>query len=157
MLNFIPFTSEDFDAYIKLQNEEYANDLILIKEMTFNEALEYSQKEMTKFIPEGHQTKGHTFLNIIHQNEKIGVLWYWTMEGKTAPSIFLCHLYLYEKFRGQGFGKKALTFLENESQKLGARELMLHVFGHNKNAIKLYEKFGFSPWSIQMKKPLLKA
>ena len=44
MLNFIPFTSEDFDAYIKLQNEEYANDLILIKEMTFNEALEYSQK-----------------------------------------------------------------------------------------------------------------
>ena len=33
-----------------------------------------------------------------YQNEKIGVLWYLIMEGKTAPSFFLCHLYLYVLF-----------------------------------------------------------
>lgn len=87
-------------------------------------------------------------------SKRNGILWYWGMEGKKVPSIFLCHTYLYEKYRGQGFGRKVLTYFEEESKKLCAREIMLHVFAHNQKARALYESFGFSSWSIQMKKPL---
>ncbi len=154
MLKYTPFTQEDFDTYFELQNKDYAKDLTLVRDMTFDEALTYAKEEMKKFIPDGMNTKGHTFLNVENEGKHIGILWYLTKKKKRSTSVFLCHIYLYEEFRSFGFGKQMLTWLEEESKRLGANELSLHVFGHNKKAIHLYEKLGFSPWSIQMKKPL---
>jgi len=49
---------------------------------------------------------------------------------------------------GEGSGAEklaspALTALEPEALRLGAREIGLHVFSHNQSAIRLYERPGY--------------
>lgn len=52
-------------------------------------------------------------------------------------------LYIIPEFRGQGFGKQFIAFLEKESKRLGAKSVFLVASNSNKKAQKLYESFGY--------------
>jgi RimJ/RimL family protein N-acetyltransferase len=51
--------------------------------------------------------------------------------------------YLNPDVRGKGFSKEVMVLLESEVKKQGLSSIGLHVFGHNKTAIRLYEKSGY--------------
>lgn len=55
--------------------------------------------------------------------------------GKIA---FLDELYIKEIARGKGFGKQAIQFIKEQSEKLNVKLLYLEVENHNENAQKLY-------------------
>lgn len=55
--------------------------------------------------------------------------------------ILVEELYFREEVRGKGYGKKVLTWLEEEYS--DARRFRLEVTRHNKAAISLYEKMGY--------------
>ncbi len=55
---------------------------------------------------------------------------------------FVDELYLREDFRGRGWGKKTMEFLEDSARELGIRTLHLGVVPGNP-ALHLYEKVGF--------------
>lgn len=57
---------------------------------------------------------------------------------------FLEAIYLYEEYRGQGLGKRALQALELELIEKSISEIKLHVFAHNQQAYKLYKSFGYT-------------
>jgi ribosomal protein S18 acetylase RimI-like enzyme len=48
-----------------------------------------------------------------------------------------------EEYRGRGLSKELLNYCIQFSKNIGVEYLDLGVFTENKNAIKLYEKFGF--------------
>ena len=50
---------------------------------------------------------------------------------------------MYEKFRGNGFGKAAIVALEQELPKIGVTQIKLRVAFDNPRALGLYEKLGF--------------
>ncbi|MGR5573280.1 GNAT family N-acetyltransferase [Limosilactobacillus fermentum] len=50
---------------------------------------------------------------------------------------------IYPDFQNQGFGTQALKLIATQAKALGFKSLGLHVFGHNKRAIHVYEKSGF--------------
>ncbi len=48
------------------------------------------------------------------------------------------------KYRGKGLGKLLMDYVLKESKRLsGLKIIVLEVFSENKNAIKMYKKFGF--------------
>ena len=51
-------------------------------------------------------------------------------------------LYLIEDCRGKGFGKKLITFIENEAKKLNVKSLFLNVNRFNESLL-FYKKAGF--------------
>jgi GNAT superfamily N-acetyltransferase len=55
---------------------------------------------------------------------------------------FVDEIYLHEGYRGRGWGRKAMTFLEDAARELGIRALHLGVVPGNP-AVYLYEKVGF--------------
>jgi diamine N-acetyltransferase len=55
---------------------------------------------------------------------------------------FVDEIYLREEYRGRGWGRKAMTFLEEAARDLGIRALHLGVVPGNP-AVHLYEKVGF--------------
>lgn len=56
---------------------------------------------------------------------------------------FVDEIYLREEYRGRGWGKKTMAFLENAARELGVRALHLGVVEGNDTALRLYEAIGF--------------
>lgn len=79
---------------------------------------------------------------------------YYLVEDKSVPigylsfyiqgdSLFISKIYVLKNQRGKGFGKKAMTFIENEAKKKARHLLRLTVNKFNTNSILAYEKMGF--------------
>ena len=65
---------------------------------------------------------------------------------------FIYDFVVEESFRGRGFGKQALTAMEEKLKAMKVESVGLHVFGDNVGAQELYKKMGFRITGIQMKK-----
>jgi len=58
---------------------------------------------------------------------------------------FVDEFYLREDYRGRGWGRKTMAFLEAAAREVGIRILHLEVVEGNQTARGLYEKLGFKP------------
>ena len=56
---------------------------------------------------------------------------------------FVDEIYLRAEYRGHGWGKKTMAFLEKAASELGVRALHLGVVEGNNVALRLYEAIGF--------------
>ena len=56
---------------------------------------------------------------------------------------FVDEFYLRKDYRGRGWGRKTMTFLEEAARGLGVRTLHLEVMEGNNAALHLYEAIGF--------------
>jgi len=56
---------------------------------------------------------------------------------------FVDEIYLREEYRGRGWGRKTMAFLEAAARELGVRALHLGVVEGNDTALRLYESIGF--------------
>jgi putative acetyltransferase len=62
-----------------------------------------------------------------------------------AETVELRKMYFAKELRGQGFGKKTLSRMIEKSRKLGFKKIYLETASVLKEAVHLYEKFGFQP------------
>ncbi len=62
---------------------------------------------------------------------------------KEAQDLFLSKLYLLKSERGKGFGKNAMSFVENKAKELACDSISLTVNKGNTNSIKAYKNLGF--------------
>jgi len=56
---------------------------------------------------------------------------------------FVDEFYLREEYRGRGWGRAAMAFIEDEARRLGIRTLHLEVVQQNAKARELYRSLGF--------------
>ena len=57
---------------------------------------------------------------------------------------FVDEFYLREEYRGRGWGRQAMAFLETAARLEGIRTLHLEVVQENTSALQLYRKLGFA-------------
>lgn len=57
-------------------------------------------------------------------------------------------IYVSENFRGSGAGSILLSKALEECPRLGIKNLVGFVFGHNEPSLRLLKKFGFTQWGI---------
>lgn len=57
-------------------------------------------------------------------------------------------IYLDEKTRGKGLGKKILQQVSDKSPGLGIKTLLGFIFSHNEPSLKLFRQFGFEEWAL---------
>ena len=60
-------------------------------------------------------------------------------------TVELRKMYFAKELRGRGYGKKTLTRVIEKARKLGFKRIYLETASVLKEAIGLYEKFGFQP------------
>jgi diamine N-acetyltransferase len=56
---------------------------------------------------------------------------------------FVDEFYLREEYRGRGWGRKTMAFLEHSAREAGVRALHLEVVGKNTAALGIYRRLGF--------------
>lgn len=130
MTSFKPLEAANIETIVSLMQDFYAIDNYPIDTET-------SKKLFQEFIKD--EKSGKAWL-IYSENEIVGYViltfvFSFEYKGKIA---FLDELYLSEKARGKGIGKKAMVFIQEEARKLNLKIIYLEVESHNENAQKLY-------------------
>jgi L-amino acid N-acyltransferase YncA len=83
------------------------------------------------------------------ENEVIGWVSFQPFYGRPAyDATAEISIYLDEKIRGKGLGKKILQHVTETSPSLGIKTLLGFIFGHNKPSLKLFRQFGFEQWAL---------
>jgi ribosomal protein S18 acetylase RimI-like enzyme len=141
----------DFEVFLERGIREYAEDHVRNGNWQVKDALERSKKQFEYYLPDGIQTKDQYLWSLLdEEGNKIGVLWVQVKDGKG----FIFDFVIEEKFRGRGFGKQALTAMDEKLQSMDVESVALHVFGDNIAAQELYKKAGFQITGLHMRKTL---
>ncbi|KVV14454.1 GNAT family N-acetyltransferase [Flavobacterium sp. TMP13] len=130
MVVFKEITNSDLELIVSLMEEFYAIDnypidtetsTALFKEFITNEKLGKAWLIFTE-----KEVVGYVILTFVFSFE---------YQGRIA---FLDELYLSEKARGKGLGKKTVQFIIEQISNLSLKHIYLEVEEHNNNAQKLY-------------------
>ena len=149
MVRLETIQQEDYDRFLEREVREYANDHVRNGNWPADGALERSKKEFEHYLPDGIHTKDQYVWSIVDEdNRKLGVLWVQVKDQKA----FIFEFVIDEAFRGKGYGKQALTAMDQELRSMHVESVALHVFGDNVSAQELYRKMGFEITGIHMRK-----
>jgi ribosomal protein S18 acetylase RimI-like enzyme len=90
---------------------------------------------------------------ISHQISEEGYIYYLISEGnknlgyisvkEKDKELFVSKVYIHSDYRGKGFGRQAINFIQNKANELKLDRITLTVNKNNTNSIKVYEKLGF--------------
>ncbi len=141
-----------FDGYLAAMLPSYAAQNVKSGRWTEEESVAEARKQLDGLLPAGLATPNNHLLAIVtgSPQEKVGVVWL-AIEPRGG---FIYDLEVFEPFRRRGYGEAAMRELEGFARARGARKLLLHVFGDNDRARKLYLKLGYVETNVLMAKPL---
>lgn len=148
------FTQKEYDHFVIESIDNYSNDMGKSNDLTKEKALEMSKKQFASILKDGINTDKHSFKTVLSEdNKSLGHIWLGPKTGH-ANTAFIYDLFIKEEFRGQGLGSIILCEAESFLKASGYQKLSLHVFGHNKPAIRLYEKNDYQVTNLHMEKLL---
>lgn len=149
-------TPFELEEYLKIAVPAYAAEKERGEGMTPEMALKVATDSYAKLLPDGLGTPDQFLFTVLESqtNRSIGTLWFANKTDTGKPQAWIYDIVLEAEVRGRGYGRMLMALLEAEVRKLEILSMALHVFGHNKIAISLYEKSGFRTTNIIMAKDL---
>ncbi len=132
----------------------------------FRLATESDVEILLPFMREYYAFDGHGFdeqkarvaLTTLLRDANLGCAWLILDRGTAIGYVAICfgyslewlgrdafvdEFYLREQYRGRGWGRKTMAFVEDEARARGVRTLHLEVVEGNETALQLYRKLGF--------------
>jgi ribosomal protein S18 acetylase RimI-like enzyme len=156
MIQLVPMSDAEFSKYREQLIREFAVDKVRSGNWRAEGSLERAEQETDQLLPQGLKTKDHHLFSI-HDDaleKNVGILWFAVVDWGGKRQTFIYDIMVDEDQRGKGYGSQALIALEAKVKALGLDQIGLHVFGHNRRALKLYEKLGYEITNINMAKKL---
>ncbi|WP_277016463.1 GNAT family N-acetyltransferase [Flavobacterium lindanitolerans] len=130
MTTFKPIQTSDIDTIVPMMQEFYSIDNypidIAISKALFLEFIENPHLGKAWLIYSDEEIVGYIILTFVFSFEYKGTI------------AFLDELYISDKARGKGIGKKALDFIHQEALSLSLKIIYLEIENHNEIAQKLY-------------------
>ncbi|MBI5564781.1 MAG: N-acetyltransferase [Chloroflexi bacterium] len=156
MVRLVPMTNAEFQVYLALAVDDYAQEHVLAGNWLPEEAHQKSAQEFKHLLPDGVASKDQYLFSIedTPADLKIGMLWFAVTSKGTHRTAFIYDFIIDEAHRGQGYGRQALAALDGQAAGMGVESISLHVFGHNPTAIALYEKMGYRVTDLHMAKKI---
>lgn len=145
---------ESFSHYRQHAIPAYAKDNVESGRWQESGALERSEQDFDRLLPEGLSSKSNYLFNVI-ENESgnnVGYIWVKVEDNLHTKSAFIYDIEIYENYRRRGYAKSGLRCIEKMVADLGVTTLGLHVFNHNSAAMALYNSFGYQLVSHNMSK-----
>jgi len=152
-----PMTPEDFDHYRIEAVQTYAEQNVKSGRWPAAEAVERSETEHRRLLPQGRDTLDNHFFNILDTQSKsvVGSLCFGILQRSGSRDAFVFDVRVLESHRRRGHARRALEALEPIVRELGLSSIGLHVFAYNVNAQSLYESLGYGVTSLNMHKHLV--
>ena len=155
MSSLRPMTEAEFVAWCDSIVPAYAAERVKSGDWLESDAHARSRASLDELLPRGIGTPDNHLFTIVGPNgESVGMLWFAAKERSGGRIAYVYNIAVDPRFRRQGHAERAFDALEHEARRLGLEGIGLHVFGHNRGALSLYEKLGFEATDITMFKPL---
>lgn len=130
MVNFKLLEQNDIETILSMMQDFYTIDNYPIdtnvSKKLFQEFIDDEKLGKAWLIKTNDKIVGYAILTFIFSFEYKGTI------------AFLDELYISEKVRGKGIGKKTIDFVQAEAKKQHVKVVYLEVENHNENAQKLY-------------------
>jgi ribosomal protein S18 acetylase RimI-like enzyme len=153
-----PLRSDEIPAFLDLLRVEYVRGLVEEAGMTHADAEEKAAADHGSLFPD-RTPQPHHRISIVEDaatGERTGHLFWAPRQppGSTGRRAYLYELFIDERFRGRGLGRRALELFETEAHGEGLPGIDLNVWGGNETARSLYRSAGFEERAVFMSKEL---
>ncbi len=147
---------DEFRTYRDAAVRGYAEDKQRSGDWVCRDALTLSLQAFHRFAPSGLRTPDQHFFTVhdAATDAKVCWLWYQVRDDGLYRSAYLCDIMIFDEYQRQGYGTACLAELDNQAKGLGLRRVGLHVFGHNTEALELYQRCGYKITDYTMAKDL---
>ncbi len=151
-----PLREDELPAFIARGREGYARDLVAQAGFKREAADTKTEEDWSKLFPDGAILPGHHLFAVedADSNEVVGALWWAERDGEEGKIAFVYEIEIAENARGRGFGRDAMTLLEDDVRANGLSRISLNVFGGNDVARSLYRKLDYTERAVFMSKTL---
>lgn len=141
---------KELKVYLEHIIKIYASEKVEAKNWNEEEAEGKSREQIMKTLEKGINEENQ-YLFVINYNDNFaGYVW---MEIYKDEGM-INDIWIKEDLRGIGLGKKTMKLIEEKFKEFNVNKILLHVFYHNKYAIKLYEDLGYKISNLYMYKIL---
>ncbi|MCZ2720635.1 GNAT family N-acetyltransferase [Marinomonas sp. 15G1-11] len=159
MITLREMRKDEFANYCNYFIDDYSHEIVANYGHAMDVAIEMAKQDLNKSFPNGLEKNAHDLFCIdakLEGNNSLPTLvgYLWFSINVDDNSAFIYDFYVYEAFRGQGFGKLAMSALETRLQSIKITQIKLRVAYQNKRALKLYQDAGFNITGINMSKIL---
>jgi ribosomal protein S18 acetylase RimI-like enzyme len=155
MIKLIPMNEKDFQKYLEWSVKNYADEKIKSGNWSPNVAMERSEQELKRLLPNGLQTTNNYLFSAMEGKANVGMIWIAKRSDDGVNDfIWIYDIVVDPEERGKGYGYEIMKALETKAKELQVSTVKLHVFGHNTTAIALYKKMGYSITNMVMEKRL---
>ncbi len=144
-------SSDEFQNYMTMAIDNYANDKVLSGNWNKEESMNRAREEYSKLLPKDEKTESNFLYTVLHDNQTIGMIW---LAQKSIEEGFIYDINIFDEYQGHGYGKETMKKIEEIAKNLGMKKIGLHVFGHNQVARGLYEKLGYQTTNVMMVKQI---
>ena len=150
-LRLRPMTPEEYDAYARYAEEDYAQEIHRSGLADLDAARKRAADTFAELLPDGLDSPRMHLWTAVVDDKPVGMGWIELREGPAATSAYVFNVELREQARGRGLGRQLMLALHEEARRLGATSVGLNVFGHNTVARTLYESLGYVVTAQNMK------
>jgi ribosomal protein S18 acetylase RimI-like enzyme len=141
---------DEYGAWNAAHRAEYRRGLVEHLGMPDDEAQAKVDRDVSAVLPDGLGTPGTWIWAVEEGGRVVGTLFVGIRDG----GAWLYDVTIAEGERGKGYGRAALTALEDELRELGYDSVGLNVWGDNGVARRLYRSLGWDEESVHMRKAL---
>ena len=145
---------QTFKVFYEESIIEYAAEHVKSGGWEEDGSIERARTEFENLLPDGLNTSNQYLLSVINNSVDIGYLWLHIFAVKEQKKCFIYDIKIKDTYRGHGLGTKTMECIEKYCKNKEVESIGLHVFGHNKRAVSLYNKMGFETTNYRMEKKL---
>ena len=145
-----PLRDDEFSGWLAAQRSEYVRGMVEDAGMSRSTAEEKAARDVGSVLPEGLATPDTHLWIVEADGVPVGTVFL----GVRAGGAWLYDITIDEAARGRGYGRAAMTALEEQVRAFGFESIGLNVWGGNAVARALYRSLGYVEESVEMRKPL---
>jgi ribosomal protein S18 acetylase RimI-like enzyme len=154
-MKITPMSEAEYNVWAPRSLAGYAADKMKAHSLTKEEADKIAQSAFERLLPDGFKSKDNFLFTLKDEKHNLaGFSWFVARGRDDNRCAFIYDIVIEEAYRGKGYGRQLMVFMENEAKKMGLKRIGLHVFGFNKTAIGLYQSLGYETIDLVMDKGL---
>jgi ribosomal protein S18 acetylase RimI-like enzyme len=154
-MKITPMSEAEYNIWAPRSRASYAADKMKASSLTKEEADKIAQADFERLLPEGLKSKDNFLFTLRDEKQNLaGFGWFVVRGPEENRRAFVCDIVVEEAYRGKGYGKQLMLFMEYEAKKMKLKRIGLHVFGFNEKAIGLYRSLGYETTDLVMDKSL---
>jgi ribosomal protein S18 acetylase RimI-like enzyme len=141
---------EEYPAWDAAHRAEYERGLVEHAGLSREEAAAKVARDVPFVLPNGLATMDTWIWAVEVDGHRVGSVFLGVRDG----GAWLYDITIAKGERGRGYGRAAMTALEDEVRRLGYDKVGLNVWGGNEVARGLYRSLGWAEESVHMRKSL---